>query len=188
MPQGAAIAFDPIAGGVFLFWIDAAGNVCHGDPGTSGRPGPMVLMAGKQEAFDASSQNAVLSQAQLVDFQQAPFPAAKYAARGPHFVQVSIARMRLRADGKASKYYAGLELSVAEALDLNGESITLHPAVNPSARCKTDTLPLPAPLSPADEPAQHPTHCRARFQRAVDRASPVCVVQLPHGNELTEPP
>src|SRR4051794_23081064 len=35
-PDKSAIAYDPIGGYIFAYWVDDSGNVCHGTPGVNG--------------------------------------------------------------------------------------------------------------------------------------------------------
>jgi hypothetical protein len=183
-------AIDPIGGRVFFYWIDAAGNACHGDPGTSGRLGPLVVEAFKPEALAAAKANAVVSASELAAFQEAPFSFASYGARGPHYAQFGAVLWRARRSEngvpegvcmKGADYFA-----VPEIVQLECGSLSLHPVFG-NASCHTQLQTLPSPLSVE---TQDPTHCLAR-QRPQPAETPqeraqLCIIALPHGTEVLE--
>ena len=94
---------DPIGGYLFLYWIDENGNVCHGEPGISGQPGAVDFFAYKSRAYDLSTQNAIITLAQMKDFQNIPYTLSQYISSyktsGKHFVQYGNTMWRIRDDG-----------------------------------------------------------------------------------------
>ena len=189
---GVTPAIDPIGGRVFFYWIDAAGNACHGDPGTSGRLGPVAVEAFKPEALAAAQANTVVSPSELAAFQEAPFSLSSYDARGPHYAQFGNILWRARRsengvpDGvcmKGAEYFG-----VPEIVQLECGSLSLHPVFG-NASCHTQLQILPSPLSEPVE-TQDPAHCLTR-QRPQPAETPqeraqLCIIALPHGTEVLQ--
>jgi hypothetical protein len=94
------IGMDPIGGYIFLYWVDNNGNACHGEPGVSGQPGPVVIKAFSQQAYDAAQSNSFISEEQMKQFQEFIYANEKYHVPGYHFAQFDNIIWRNRADGK----------------------------------------------------------------------------------------
>jgi hypothetical protein len=192
-PRGVEPTIDPIGGRVLFYWIDTSGNACHGDPGKTGRLGPVALDAYRPEALAAAQGNAVVSPAQLASFQEAPFEVSRYGAAGLHYAQFEARLWRVR--GSQNGIHEGTCLKggtayfgVPEVIQLGGGSVSLHPIFE--SGCQTQSLPLPAVLPEAAE-AQDPSHCQTRQRPPTSSETfaareGLCVVLAPHGSEVMQ--
>lgn len=179
---------DPMGGYLFLYWIDDKGNVCHGQPGVSGQPGPVYVNAFQQQAYDLSKQNANITTTQQVDFQKIPYRVDSYVsgtqASGLHFVQYGNVMWRDRKDGSASIYNGTVFFSVPLIISVDNTQ-TLFPYYPDKQNiCNSETLPLPS--YPTTGLGQDPNMCATRTFPSVDSMNyqdslSYCVIKLPQG-------
>ena len=182
---GSSIEVDPTGGYQFAYWIDDAGNVCHGDPGKSGQVGPAVITAYKQKADESVINQTATTGEQLKTFQEIPVSFEHYSGSGPHFVQFYNTLWRSRTDGKIFKTNSDGEMSVPVVLEIGSKACVapmvfhvVHTAFLPPGvpatsqdpdRCKVRTMPSGTVLSEED---------RKRFD----------VLNLPHGTDIFNVP
>ena len=181
-----SIESDPMGGYRFVYWVDDGGNVCHGNPGINGQPGPAVITTYKPQAYAAAISGAVITTEQLNAFQEIPAPYDNYSAAGLHFVQFYNTLWRQRADGKTYQLRSPGMSSIPNVIEVGSKS-----CVAPVALRAAMMAFLPSPLSSAD--GQSPDKCRVRAMPAagtmgeVDRKG-YDVINLPHGDEVYEVP
>jgi hypothetical protein len=184
---------DPIGGFLFLYWIDDNGNVCHGQPGVSGQPGPVVVKAFQQEAYDFYVQKANITTTQLVDLQKIPYRVDSYVlktqASGYHFVQYGNVMWRNRSDGSVTNLRDIIYFSVPLIISV-GTTHTLFP-YHPDRNniCNSGgAFPLPS-LLPL-ELGQDPSMCMTRAIPSANTMSyqdslGYCLTKLPQGMNMT---
>lgn len=188
MPGTSNIEIDPIGGYLFLYWVDQDGNACHGVPGVSGQPGPIVIRAFHGAAYSSASQNAIISIDEMEEFQQIPIQPEDYAVAGLHFVQFDNVMWRSREDGIALRDRAAHRFSYPRIASLDhGFCMFPEYAYNQPDCGRHDAFLLPS--LPGDGPAQHPTKCKARampseISLSYEELLDYCVVSLPHGLEV----
>ena len=185
------IEIDPMGGYIFLYWVDEDGNACHGNPGTSGQPGPFVVSAFREGAYDAGRDNIIISKQELDQFQIIPFDLGSYSAEGLHFAQFTNTIWRSRDSSQAFLDKFNLHFSIPEIVSANVE-FCLVPiyAYNQPDCGPTMVMLLPSKLF-ADEPDQHPDMCRIRvmpntISLTTSERLDYCVLGLPHGFEITD--
>jgi hypothetical protein len=184
VPDQSGLEFDPVGGYQFTYWVDEAGNACHGDPGRNGQVGPAVIKAFKAPAYQAATSGSAVTAAQLKAFQEIPVAFQNYSASGIHFVQFLNKFKRARADGKADKYDD--TFSVPIIVDVGSKA-----CIAPVAFRVNSLAVLPGSPNPAS--GQDPTHCRVRAF-PIDSTMPqenrkkYHVLDLPHGKEIFEVP
>ncbi len=185
VPASPPVQNDPMGGYQFAYWVDDAGNACHGDPGRNGQVGPAVVVAQVPAARNAATAQAAITPQQLAAFQEIPVAFANYAASGPHFVQFNNTLWRGRADGKTFSTRSNGVMSIPAVTVIGSNA-----CYGPVAFKVVQTLFLPTPL-PAT--GQDPARCRVRAmpsgasmtQAELER---VDVLGLPHGTEIVEIP
>ncbi len=189
---------DPIGGYLLFYWIDDNGNVCHGQPGVSGQPGPVYFDNYKQQAYDLSDQKANITTTQLVDFQKIPYRFDSYVSKtqasGLHFVQYGNVLWRSRKDGLAfiNKYTVYLSVPlIISVVDTTHTLNTLFPYYPDQQSICNSGVPLsfPSPL----QLGQDPNMCAVRtFPTADSMSYPdslgYCLTKLPQGMNWTEWP
>lgn len=185
VPAGSVIENDPIGGYQFVYWVDDAGNACHGDPGRNGQVGPAVIAAQLPAARNAAAAQAVITPQQLTAFQEIPVAFANYAASGPHFAQFNNTLWRSRGDGKGFSTRSGGVMSIPAVT-----SIGSNACFGPVAFKVVQTLFLPSPL-PAT--GQDLGRCRVRAMPSGATMTEADlkkfdVSTLPHGNAIVEIP
>jgi hypothetical protein len=186
---------DPIGGYLFLYWIDDKGNVCHGQPGVSGQPGPVYIKAFQQQAFDLSQQNSIITTTQLVDFQKIPSRIKSYVLganiSGLHFVQYGNVIWRDRNDGSTAFFKGNVFFSVPLVISVDTTN-TLFPYYPDKQNiCNSEGLPLPSVSTTGL--GQDPNMCATRVFPGVDSMKyqdslNYCLIKLPQGLIWTEWP
>jgi hypothetical protein len=180
----SGLEFDPIGGYQFTYWVDEAGNACHGDPGRNGQVGPAVLQAFKVPAYQAANSGSATTAEQLKSFQEIPVAFDKYSGSGMHFVQFLNKFKRSRADGKVDR--VDDTFSVPIIVDVGSKA-----CVAPVAFRVNFLAVLPG--SPNTASGQDPTRCRVRAfpidsTMTEENRKKYHVVDLPHGKDIFEVP
>lgn len=186
---GQDIAIDPLGGYIFIYWIDQNGNVCHGEPGVSGQPGPVVISAFSQDAYDAAMSNSVITEEQMRQYQDFIYANANYHFPGNHFVQFDNVIWRSRSDGKVFMDRGSHFFS--KPVIVNPENtVCLNPvySVNDQACGRYSGIMVPHPVQNG---GQHPTIGLSKSQPSAASMSDndlmkYCLLKLPHGLEINE--
>jgi hypothetical protein len=179
------IDFDPIGGYQFAYWVDAAGNACHGDPGRNGQIGPAVLKAFKTPVYQAATNGSITTVRQMKGFQEIPVAFDKYDGSRLHFVQYMNRFARMRADGKADRFDE--TFSVPMIVDIGSKA-----CMAPVAFRATQLLVFDSGIS-YTATGQDPSRCQVRAfpvastMSEADRKS-YQVTDLPHGLDIAEIP
>jgi hypothetical protein len=182
------IGIDPLGGYIFFYWVDNNGNACHGEPGISGQPGPQVINAYSQEAYDAAVSNSFISEDRMKQLQQFIYANEKYHIKGSHFVQFDNIIWRSRADGKVFLDHGFHSFSKPVIVDPEN-TVCLTPVyIESDAACgKYSGLFLPNPL-PGNQ--QHPSIGLSKIQPSNNTSESellnYCIMKLPHGKEISE--
>lgn len=182
------IAIDPLGGYIFLYWIDANGNACHGEPGVSGQPGPLVIKAFSQEAYDAAAAGAVITQAQMEDYQTYLYANANYHASGFHFAQFDNVIWRNRADGKVfmdrnfHSFSKPVIVTVENTLCLNPIRASADLVCAEYRGILIPTLPSGGQHSSYGLVKMYPSNQNMIETELLN----YCVTKIPHGLEITE--
>ena len=153
-----SVQFDPMGGYQFVYWIDDANNVCHGNPGINGQPGMAVLKASNPKAYELSNNQSVVTMEQLKAFQEIHVPLDKYSGSGLHFVQFFNNLVRMRNDGKAVRFpLMNGGVSIPNVIEV-GKNSCIFPV-----GLRAVDLPLPLPSAPhSDTNAQDQSMCKVR--------------------------
>jgi hypothetical protein len=187
---------DPIGGSLFLYWIDDNGNVCHGQPGVSGQPGPVYVRTFQQQAYDLFIQNANITTTQLVDLQKIPYRVDSYVSKtqasGYHIVQYGNVMWRNRSDGSATNLRDIIYFSVPLILSV-GTTHTLFPYYPDQQNICNSGGPLKLPSLSPPELGQDPNMCATRAFPKADSMNyqdslGYCLTKLPQGMNWTEWP
>jgi hypothetical protein len=186
VPDNNVVQFDPMGGYQFVYWIDDANNVCHGNPGTNGQTGVAAIRAFNANADDLANHGSTVTPQQLKTFQEIPVLLDKYAGSGLHFVQIYNNLVRDRKDGKAMKFPSGI-LSIPNVIEVGQKS-----CIFPINLRVADTLPLP-PFSGDHHSTQSPDKCKVRV---MPRETPMSeedrkkydAGNFSHGNEIFSVP
>ncbi|MBI5449814.1 MAG: hypothetical protein HY940_00500 [Gammaproteobacteria bacterium] len=182
-----SIQVDPMGGYQFAYWIDEAGNACHGEPGRNGQLGPAVVNAFRQQAYDLASNREVITEQQLKSFQQIPVSYANYSGSGLHFAQFNNTLLRLRSDSTSFKSTTTGVMSIPEVTEIGSKA-----CVAPAAFHVMQTMFVPTmPAIPAG--AQDPDHCKLRAlpttaAMSEDQRKQYDAAMLPHGTEIFNVP
>ena len=150
----AAVENDPIGGYQLVYWIDDAGNACHGDPSRNGQPGPAAIIGFRSQARAAAQTQAVITLEQLRQFQEIPLSLAYYSGSGPHFAQFYNTIWRSRADGTTFQSNSAGVLAIPDVVEIGSKACTA-----PIAFRVPQVLPLP---SMAPSSTQDPVRCKVR--------------------------
>jgi hypothetical protein len=190
VPTQPTPAIDPLGGSLFIYWIDDQGNVCHGEPGTSGQPGAYEIPAYNPDVLSAPQQTSVISDEQLRTYQEASFDISPYLKdfkpSGPHLVQFAGWIWQDRQTGKAFIDKTRLFYSVPQIGEVNKPFCYL-----PAYPVKGSVCDTPTPLKPsAYITTQHPSLCQKRAFPTTDAVLAservqYCLSALPHGLETT---
>ncbi len=185
VPASRPVENDPMGGFQFVYWVDDAGNACHGDPGRNGQVGPALVTAQLPAARNAAAIQAVVTPRQLKAFQEIPVAFANYSASGPHFAQFNNTLWRSRADGKTFSTRSDGVLSIPAVTNIGSNA-----CFGPVAFKVAQTLFLPSPLPTS---GQDPARCRVRAMPAGASMTEADlkkfdVLGLPHGTEIVEIP
>lgn len=193
--SGSAVEplFDPVGGYVFVYWVDAEGTACHGEPGVSGQPGPVVFTAESDEALAATRNASVLTEADLARMQEVGFTSEWYRAPGPHFLQVAVRHVRVRGSGKAANL-EDLIFSSSTVTDLEDGAFCAAPVAAVTGSrfdCVTSMGAIGIPdVFPSQ--GQDPNHCQVRAAPTSAQVSATerttCIADLPSGMKVTEQP
>ncbi len=181
-----SIEVDPMGGYQFVYWIDDSGNVCHGNPGSNGQPGPAVINTYKPQAYALAGNATSITAEQLKAFQEIPVPYDNYAGAGMHFVQFYNTLWRKRADGKTYQLRSDGMSSIPNVIELGNKA-----CVAPVAFQTEMMAFIPLLLSPAS--AQSPDKCKVRAMPVTvtmseDDRKKYDVANLPHGKEVYQVP
>lgn len=181
----AAVENDPIGGYQLVYWVDDAGNACHGDPGRNGQPGPAAIVGYRSQARAAAQTQAVITPEQLRQFQEIPLSLAYYSGSGPHFAQFYNTIWRSRADGTTFQSNSAGVMAIPELVEIGSKGCTA-----PIAFRVPQVLPLP---SMAPSSTQDPVRCKVRARPSATAMSEAeCkaadVFALPHGTEVFNVP
>ncbi len=188
MQDKPSIEVDPLGGSRFVYWVDDAGNVCHGNPGSNGQPGPAVITTYKPQAYASAVNGSVITAEQLKAFQEIPASFDNYAGSGLHFVQFYNTLWRQRADGKTYQLRSPGMSSIPNVIEVGSKSC-VAPVAFRSAMMAFLPLPFPPPAA-----TQSPDKCQVRALPAAGAAMSeedrknYDVINLPHGNEVYEVP
>lgn len=99
IPDKPTIDNDPVGGYLLVYWVDDAGNACHGEPGANGQTGPAQIRAYRPQLDTLAARGSPITEEQLKTFQEIPVSFDHYAGSGLHFVQFYNTFARSRADG-----------------------------------------------------------------------------------------
>ncbi len=184
--RAAQITIDPVGGWIFLYWIDTEGLVCHGEPGVSGWPGPVVIPASDPRATTLDP----IPEDILAELQEIPFGLAGYQAPGPHLVQFATGTYRARGTG-ARVNAPPYDFGVAAVAEPQRGSFCLQPWVDyteTGVGCSFGGYFLPNMERPD---GQHPNECLHRATpgtgvMSTDQRRQFCVTDLPRGTQLHE--
>ena len=183
-----SLQLDPMGGYQFAYWIDDAGNVCHGDPGKNGQLGPAVLKAYRPQAFAVADKGTILSADRLKELQEIPVPLAPYAGSGFHFVQFYNTLWRTRADGKTFRSTVTGPLSIPNIIEVGSGA-----CVAPVSKLASGYGTVILPSMNANQTRQDPNHCKVRAMPVdvnmseADRKK-YSAMDLPHGGEVYNVP
>lgn len=177
-----SIAVDPIGGYQFAYWVDDGGNVCHGDPGRNGQPGPAVITAFKPQAYNAAIYRSSITAEQLKSFQEIPVSFDNYSGSGLHFVQFYNTLWRARGNGETYKLRMDGMNSIPNVIEVGSKA-----CVTPVAYQTAMMAYLSSPVSSVS--SQDPNKCKARAMpfavtMSADERKKYDVTKLPHGSEV----
>jgi hypothetical protein len=183
------ISLDPLGGYIFLYWVDNNGNACHGEPGVNGQPGPIVIKAFSQQAWDAAQTNSFISEEQLKQWQEFIYANEKYRVSGYHFAQFDNIIWRNRADGRVIMDRTFHSFSKPVIVNLEN-TVCLSPVYfAKDGNCaKYNGMLIPQIITGNQ---QHPTIGLSRsFPQNSSLNENVlmnyCILKLPHGLEISE--
>lgn len=180
---------DPMGGFLFLYWIDDKGNVCHGQPGVSGQPGPVYVNAFQLQANSIAQQGTPITTTQLQDFQKIPYDIAAYVANtqasGLHFVQYGNILWRARSDGSTSRFADWIHFSVPLIMSVDTTN-TIFPYFPADRNVCSKNQGVPLPPFPGSNPSPDPSICGTRALPATASMNyqdslKYCLINLPHG-------
>lgn len=178
MADPSGIEIDPMGGLLLLYWVDGDGHVCHGEPGVTGQPGPVRIMVASTAAIEAANDEAVVSDAQLTDYQETYYYLNNYlssGASGLHFVQFDSNVWRVRSGNRAFRDFTSHRYSIPQVISVRDRPATLYPVFasgHPSCGMLDYHLTLPDLGNPLEsEPPQHPTHCHTKNMPDADGLS-----------------
>jgi len=181
--------YDPMGGYIFLYWVDVDGNACHGDPGVSGQPGPVIFNGFHHEAYDAGNDRDFITLEQLENFQDIPFNLTDYTAGGFHFAQYANVIWRNREDGSAHMAKSALYFSIPDVVSKGYEFCLVPVFAYENSDCAFIDL---GPSINEFLSSQHPEMCQERSLPVGILMSEVellenCLLLLPQGLYITEP-
>jgi hypothetical protein len=184
-PDRSTIEIDPMGGYQFAYWVDDAGNACHGDPGVNGQTGPAVINAYKPKAVESATNQSSITEEQLKAFQEIPVSFDNYAGSGLHFVQFNNTFWRSRSDGKTFKVNSKGLISIPAVTEIGSKA-----CIAPVAFHSVQTMFLPSQNNAA---SQDPNRCRVRAMpsRAAmseEERKKYDVLGLTHGTEIFDVP
>lgn len=176
----SVLSYDPMGGYQFAYWVDDAGNACHGDPGRNGQVGPAVISASKPLAYTSANNQSSITEEQLRFFQEIPISFEMYSGSGLHFVQFYNTLMRSRVDGKT--FSSDSTFSIPAVMDIGTKSCVAPVAFRPSRL-------LFAPSFSAMGTAQDPVRCKIRvmptdISMSEENRKKYHVLDLAHGAEI----
>jgi len=149
---------DPIGGYQLVYWVDDAGNACHGDPGRNGQVGPASMNAFKPKAYELADNSSSITEEQLKAFQEIPVSLDNYSGSGLHFVQFLSTIWRNRSDGST---YRVRPLDAAVSIPTITE-IGSKACIAPVAFRFPMTAFLPSPDPVTSQDSQDPNRCKVR--------------------------
>lgn len=191
VPDKSVISYDPMGGYQFAYWVDDAGNACHGDPGRNGRVGPAVIYAYKPKANELATNQSSITEEQLKAFQEIPVSFDNYTGSGLHFVQFYNTFGRSRADGKAFGQKSDGVLSIPTVTEIGSKA-----CIAPVAFRSTNMLLAPSPNPVTSQDSQDPQDPKRCKVRAMPSDAPMSeedrkkydVFNLTHGTEIFSVP
>lgn len=179
----STIVDDPMGGYQLVYWVDNAGNACHGDPGVNGQTGPALIHAYRPQLDILAAKGSSITEEQLKTFQEIPVSFDNYAGYGLHFVQFYNTFMRVRADGTIlNTWRHGAVASIPIVTEI-GNKACIAPVAFRAA------LEVPIPIATS----QDPNECRVRAMPSgatmseADRKK-YDALNLPHGTEYFNVP
>jgi hypothetical protein len=184
VPDKSVISYDPMGGYLFAYWVDVAGNACHGDPGRNGQVGPAVINASKPQAYESANNESSITEEQLRTFQEIPVSFGNYSGSGLHFVQFINMLKRSRVDGKTDRW--DNVFSIPTVMEIGTKS-----CVAPVAFRLNSLLFLPSASTMAT--AQDPARCKVRVMPtdtsiSEENRKKYHVLDLKHGAEIFSVP
>ena len=156
---------DPIGGYLYLYWIDDQGQICHGEPGVNGQPGPAVLIAWTDESYLAIEDGSIITEDQLTDMQTIHFDGENYDGTGLHFAQVAIWKWRASETGIGFSDPGSNFYSIPEVVNVDGEFCLMPVMAKNYSECLMGAgLQPPDPSSFLEESGSEPGVCQTRVQ------------------------
>ena len=182
--SGSPIVQDPVGGSILVYWVDEAGNACHGVPGQNGQVGPAEIRAYTQKAYDAFSNGASVTQENLKSLQSIPFSFESYAGSGLHFAQFYNVFFRAREDGKVTRVSS--QVSIPNVIEVGIKSCMV-----PVGLRWNPVLVLPSTSS--EQNSQDPGRCKKRVMPTAPAMSEADRImneagKLQNGNAVYEVP
>jgi len=148
------ILYDPVGGSILVYWVDEAGNACHGIPGQNGQVGSVRIKAFKQQVEEAYFNGSSLNQEMLKSLQSIPISYGSYTTvPGLHFAQFYNKYNRIRADGKVERVCC--TVSIPNIIEVGIKS-----CIVPVGLRVTAPMPLGSPF--IDQNSQDPSRCKNR--------------------------
>lgn len=184
-PDQSSIEIDPMGGYQFAYWVDDAGNACHGDPGRNGQAGPAVITAYKPKADELAANQSSITEEQLKAFQEITVSFDNYSGSGLHFVQFNNTVWRSRSDGKTFKGNSNGVISIPTVTEIGSKS-----CIAPVEFHAIQTIFLSS-RGPAT--SQDPDRCRVRAMpsgaaMSEEDRKKYDVFDLTHGTEIFKVP
>lgn len=189
VPAGRDVTIDPIAGGLYLYWLDENGTICHGNPGISGQPGALVLVNYSKigQLRDTMRSGESITIHELRWLQNESYSLTGYDGNGAHLIQYGNQIWRDRSAGQIFEDYTAIQSSFPIELFL-GEDYISPGSVKPIAMLKMNGyncgyteygyLPIPDQSIPSEgegSPVQHPTKCLNRQVISASALAQACL-------------
>ena len=189
VPAGRDVTIDPLAGGLYLYWLDENGTICHGNPGISGQPGALVLVnhskIGQLRDIMRTGESITIDELRML--QNDSYPLRGYDGNGAHLIQYRNQIWREGSVGQVFEDYTAIQTSFPIELFL-GEDYISPGSVKPVAMLKMNGyncgctesgyLSIPDPGIPSEgegSPTQHPTKCLNRQVISASALAQACL-------------
>lgn len=185
VPDKSKVEIDPMGGYQFVYWVDDAGNACHGDPGRNGQAGPAVITAYKPKAYELAANQSSITEEQLKTFQEITVSFDNYSGSGLHFVQFNNTFWRSRSDGNTFKANSNGVISIPTVTEIGSKA-----CIAPVSFHAIHTMFLP---SQGTATLQDPDRCRVRAMpsgaaMSEEDRKKYDVFDLTHGTEIFDVP
>lgn len=162
------IGVDPLGGAIYLFWLDDEGNICHGDPGTTGQPGLVLIMPSNfGELRTLRRSDATITIEELARLRNDTYDIGLYTGQGMHFVIYRNQIWRERSVGMVFEDFANIQSSYP--IDVNLSDYITPNYLLPNAMLRLNnyncslteygTLAVPDSGIGGAVSGQHPTKC-----------------------------